>query len=62
MSRRKNAVQAAVNAVNVATAVHNSYGGGSREAEDALTAARQAVHQARDAGATEDDLRAARPQ
>ncbi|MGW3164813.1 hypothetical protein ACWC9Q_18455 [Streptomyces sp. NPDC001142] len=55
------ATQAAVNAVAVATTAINEYGRTSPEAESALQAARDATTAARDAGATDDDLRAARP-
>ncbi|MEV6102641.1 hypothetical protein [Nocardia sp. NPDC051981] len=59
---KKDAVQAAVNAVAVATTAINEYGRTSPEAESALRAARTAVAAAHAAGATDDDLRAARPQ
>ncbi|MFE7427807.1 hypothetical protein [Streptomyces sp. NPDC057545] len=59
---KKDAVQAAVNAVATATTVINSYGKNSREAASALQAARDAVTTARRLGATDNDLRNARPQ
>ncbi|KOG21782.1 hypothetical protein [Streptomyces viridochromogenes] len=55
------AIQAAVNAAAVATQAINDYGRDSDEARGALDAARTAVTTARQHGATEDDLRTARP-
>lgn len=58
---RETKIQTAVTAVDFATTVINNYGRNSQEASDALDAARTAVTAARAAGATDDDLRAARP-
>ncbi|MFJ8871068.1 hypothetical protein ACIRD6_35615 [Streptomyces sp. NPDC102473] len=59
---RKDATQAAVNAVATATTVINSYGQTSPEAQSALQAARDSVTNARAQGATDTDLRNTRPQ
>lgn len=59
---KKAAVQNASNAVAVATQAINDYGQTSPEARSAMDAARGAVTQARAQGATDSDLRAARPQ
>lgn len=59
---KKEAVQNASNAVAVATQAVNDYGQNSNQARSALDAARNAVTQARAQGATDSDLRAARPQ
>ncbi|MGW7350978.1 hypothetical protein [Streptomyces sp. NPDC054784] len=58
---KQSAVQAAVNAVAVATQAINDYGRGSREARAALDAARKATEAARRQGATDRDLRNAQP-
>lgn len=58
---KKEAVQDASNAVAVATQAINDYGQDSAEARSALDAARGAVVEARGQGATDSDLRAARP-
>ncbi|MFE1545839.1 hypothetical protein ACFW61_36025 [Streptomyces microflavus] len=65
---REAKIEQAATAVDVAATVINNYGRDSREAAGALdaartavTAARTAVTAARAAGATDDDLRAARP-
>lgn len=58
---KQTAIQGAVNAVATATQAVNDYGRDSTEARGALDAARTAVTTARRHGATDDDLRAARP-
>ncbi|MEU0705381.1 hypothetical protein ABZ513_31845 [Streptomyces bacillaris] len=58
---REAKIEQAATAVDVAATVINNYGRDSREAAGALDAARTAVTAARAAGATDDDLRAARP-
>jgi hypothetical protein len=55
------AVQSAANATQVAMQAINDYGRNSPEAHGALRAARQAVFEARQLGATDDDIRAATP-
>lgn len=55
------AVQAAVNAIAVATQITNDYGPQSSEAEAAMQAAREATAAARQQGAADDDFRNARP-
>jgi hypothetical protein len=55
------AIQNAVNAVAAATQAVNDYGRDSTEAQGALQAARTAVTTARQHGATDNDLRTARP-
>ncbi|GAA2264597.1 hypothetical protein GCM10010232_65910 [Streptomyces amakusaensis] len=56
------AVQDAVNAAAVATQVINDYGVAAAEAVSATHGVLDAVVAARAAGATDDELRAARPQ
>lgn len=55
-------IQNAVNAVAVATQAINDYGHNSPQAQGALQAAHDTVTTARNHGATDDDIRAARPQ
>ncbi|MEU3851745.1 hypothetical protein [Streptomyces sp. NPDC029554] len=55
------AIQAAANATQTAMQAINDYGRNSTEANGALRAARQAVFDARQLGATDDDIRAAHP-
>lgn len=57
MTGKDAAVQAAVNAVAVATQAINDYGRASSEAESATEAARNSVATARQHGATDDDFR-----
>ncbi|MFJ8870774.1 hypothetical protein ACIRD6_34140 [Streptomyces sp. NPDC102473] len=56
------AVQAAANAVSVATTAINNYGQTSPEAVGALQAACDSVIAAREQGATDVDFLSARPQ
>lgn len=58
---KQTAIQSAANAAAVATRAINDYGRNSVEAQGALHAARTAVTTARRHGATDDDLRTARP-
>ncbi|MGW6009689.1 hypothetical protein [Streptomyces sp. NPDC055210] len=61
MTNKQSAVQAAANATAVATQAINDFGADSTEATGALTAAKVAVATARSHGASDDDIRAARP-
>jgi hypothetical protein len=58
---KQSATQDAVNAVAVATQAMNDYGKNSPEARGAYAAAVDATRTAREQGATDTDLRAARP-
>ncbi|MCZ4513488.1 hypothetical protein O3Q52_36155 [Streptomyces sp. ActVer] len=58
---KQSAIQAAVNAVAVATQAANDYGQGSTEYAAAHTEAKEKVTAARRHGATDDDLRNTRP-
>ncbi|MFE7233943.1 hypothetical protein ACFVAF_25400 [Streptomyces sp. NPDC057596] len=61
MSEKSAAIQAAVNAVAAATRAANTYGRNSQKARIAYEAAMAEVRDARMCGATDAEIRAARP-